>query len=270
MRDPAFLDLFDHLKARASLAPEAADLPASERGTDEYERLVEEFVVPVWREHAPGTTASDLGDWKRPPPEDSEADDGRLVEPAKVVNLPRALAVRPRMRLEPVSGYDIAPAGPGGLRFGRPDPREIHGQLMGPYTVEDSAGEDVVDKISPSARLAAKLRAADARKHALRSNELFQQDGAPKRLLEVTAAHRAVEIAEAGGLRRRLRAQRFRKWRSGARYPSQLEVPCEHARCIWRAGARRTSGGGGGGRHARSRAQRGAVTSFFVTFLNSI
>ena len=212
VRDPAFLDLFDHLKARASLAPEAADLPASERGTDEYERLVEEFVVPVWREHAPGTTASDLGDWKRPPPEDSEADDGRLVEPAKVVNLPRALAVRPRMRLEPVSGYDIAPAGPGGLRFGRPDPREIHGQLMGPYTVEDSAGEDVVDKISPSARLAAKLRAADARKHALRSNELFQQDGAPKRLLEVTAAHRAVEIAEAGGLRRRLRAQRFRKW----------------------------------------------------------
>ena len=47
---------------------------------------------------------------------------------------------------------------------------------------------------------------------AQRSNELFQSDAAPKRLLELTAAQHAAEIVEAGGLRRRLRAHRFRRW----------------------------------------------------------
>ena len=54
--------------------------------------------------------------------------------------------------------------------------------------------------------------AADARLRAQRSNELFQSDAAPKRLLELTAAQHAAEIVEAGGLRRRLRAHRFRRW----------------------------------------------------------
>ena len=123
---------------RHSLAPDANDLPPAERGTDEYERLVEQFVVPTWRAHSPGATAGVAGDWQHAPPADSESGDGRLIEPLKVVSLPRGMERRPRLRLEKVSGYGAAPRRGGPLAtLGRPDPSEIHGQLLGPIVIED-------------------------------------------------------------------------------------------------------------------------------------
>ena len=206
VRDASFLDLYDYLQQRHSLAPDATDLPPAERGTDEYERLVEQFVVPTWRAHSPGATAGVAGDWQHAPPADSESGDGRLIEPLKVVSLPRGMERRPRLRLEKVSGYGAAPRRGGPLAtLGRPDPSEIHGQLLGPIVIEDDTGEG-------HSQEDAREDAADARLRAQRSNELFQSDAAPKRLLELTAAQHAAEIVEAGGLRRRLRAHRFRRW----------------------------------------------------------